>query len=166
MWLDMADRVGHLLVVGATRVGKSRLLELTLAQDVRRGGNVVLLFDPKGDAGLMKRAFAEAQRAGRPFYLFHLGFPEISARYNPIGDFTRVTEVATRIANNLPSEGQSAAFPGFRLALRQCDRAHQRRPGRQAFLPQHLPPRHAYRSAAHPLLRAPARQPPRVRRLA
>ena len=111
--VDMADRVGHMLVVGATRVGKSRLLELTLAQDVRRGDNVVVLFDPKGDAGLMKRAYAEAARAGRPFYLFHLAFPELSARYNPIGDFTRVTEVATRIANNLPSEGQSAAFRDF-----------------------------------------------------
>jgi len=42
--------------------------------------------------------------------LFHLGFPEISARYNPIGDYERITEVATRTTNPLPSEGNSAAF--------------------------------------------------------
>ena len=45
--------------------------------------------------------------------MFHLGFPEYSCRYNPIGDYGRITEVATRIANQLPSEGQSAAFRDF-----------------------------------------------------
>ena len=30
-----------------------------------------------------------------------------------MGDYSRVTEVATRIANQLPSEGQSAAFRDF-----------------------------------------------------
>ncbi|MCB0639767.1 MAG: type IV conjugative transfer system coupling protein TraD, partial [Lewinella sp.] len=47
------------------------------------------------------------------FYLFHLGFPELSARYNAIGNFSRITEVATRIANQLPNEGNSAAFKEF-----------------------------------------------------
>ncbi|MBL8484374.1 MAG: type IV conjugative transfer system coupling protein TraD [Rhodocyclaceae bacterium] len=112
-WLDSSERVGHKAVIGTTRCGKSRLLELTLIQDVRRGGNVVIVMDPKGDAGLMTRAYVEARRAGRPFYLFHLGFPDVSARYNPIGEFTRITEVATRISNNLPAEGQSAAFRDF-----------------------------------------------------
>ena len=37
----------------------------------------------------------------------------ISARYNPVGSFSRITEVATRIAGQLPSEGQSAAFKEF-----------------------------------------------------
>lgn len=73
------------------------------------------MFDPKGDADLLRRIYAEAKRAGREqgFYMFHLGHPEISARYNPIGSFSRVTEVATRIAGQLPSEGQSAAFKEF-----------------------------------------------------
>ena len=37
----------------------------------------------------------------------------MSARYNAIGSFSRITEVATRIANQLPSEGNSAAFKEF-----------------------------------------------------
>ena len=45
--------------------------------------------------------------------LFHLGHPELSARYNPVGSFSRITEVATRIAGQLPSQGQSAAFKEF-----------------------------------------------------
>ena len=114
VWMDIGERVGHTLVLGTTRVGKTRLAELLITQDIRRG-DVVIVFDPKGDAGLLRRVYAEAKRAGRlkDFYLFHLGFPQISARYNAIGNFSRITEVATRIANQLPSEGNSAAFKEF-----------------------------------------------------
>ena len=114
VWMDNSERVGHTLVLGTTRVGKTRLAEILITQDIRRG-DVVIVFDPKGDAGLLKRVYAEAKRAGREqdFYLFHLGYPKVSARYNAIGNFSRITEVATRIANQLPSEGNSAAFKEF-----------------------------------------------------
>ncbi|KAA1192724.1 type IV conjugative transfer system coupling protein TraD [Pseudohalioglobus sediminis] len=114
VWMDLGERVGHTLVLGTTRVGKTRLAELLISQDIRRG-DVVIVFDPKGDADLLRRVYAEAKRAGRldDFYLFHLGFPELSARYNAIGNFSRITEVATRIANQLPNEGNSAAFKEF-----------------------------------------------------
>lgn len=114
IWMDLEDRVGHTLVLGTTRVGKTRLAELLIAQDIRRG-EVVIVFDPKGDVDLLRRVFAEADRAGRAgeFFMFHLGHPDISARYNPVGSFSRITEVATRIAGQLPSEGQSAAFKEF-----------------------------------------------------
>ncbi|MBT2969647.1 MAG: type IV conjugative transfer system coupling protein TraD [Candidatus Thiodiazotropha sp. (ex Ctena orbiculata)] len=114
VWMDIGERVGHTLVLGTTRVGKTRLAEILITQDIRRG-DVVIVFDPKGDAGLLRRVYAEAKRAGRTkdFYMFHLGFPQVSARYNAIGNFSRITEVATRIANQLPSEGNSAAFKEF-----------------------------------------------------
>jgi conjugal transfer pilus assembly protein TraD len=113
-WMDVSDRVGHTLVLGTTRVGKTRLAELLIAQDIRRG-EVVVVFDPKGDLDLLRRVYAEAKRAGRAgeFFMFHLGHPELSARYNPVGSFSRITEVATRIAGQLPSEGESAAFKEF-----------------------------------------------------
>ena len=114
VWMDLGERVGHLLVLGTTRVGKTRLAELLIAQDIRRG-DVVIVFDPKGDAGLLKRVYAEAERSGRvqDFLMFHLGYPEASSRYNAIGSFSRITEVATRIANQLPREGNAAAFKEF-----------------------------------------------------
>ncbi|MCH8058921.1 MAG: type IV conjugative transfer system coupling protein TraD [Proteobacteria bacterium] len=114
VWMDLDERVGHTLVLGTTRVGKTRLAELLIAQDIRRG-DVVIVFDPKGDAGLLKRVYAEAKRNGREkdFSMFHLGYPEASVRYNAIGNFSRITEVATRIANQLPREGNSAAFKEF-----------------------------------------------------
>lgn len=114
MWMNLGERVGHTLVLGTTRVGKTRLAELLITQDIRRG-DVVVVFDPKGDEALLKRVYAEAKRAGRAgeFQVFDLGNPDWSARYNPIGSFTRITEVATRLANQLPGEGNSAAFKQF-----------------------------------------------------
>ncbi|MBT6454196.1 MAG: type IV conjugative transfer system coupling protein TraD [Gammaproteobacteria bacterium] len=112
--MNIADRVGHTLVLGTTRVGKTRLAELLITQDIYRG-EVVIVFDPKGDADLLIRMYGAAKKAGRldNFYCFHLGFPEFSARYNPVSSFTRITEVANRIAQSLPGEGQSAAFKDF-----------------------------------------------------
>ncbi|MGQ0620621.1 MAG: type IV conjugative transfer system coupling protein TraD [Panacagrimonas sp.] len=114
VWMDLSDRVAHTLVVGTTRVGKTRLAELLIAQDIRRG-ETVIVFDPKGDADLLRRIFAECRRAGRldQLHIFHLGYPDFSERYNPVGEFGRITEVASRIATQLPSEGNSGAFREF-----------------------------------------------------
>lgn len=117
--LPLNERVGHSLILGTTRVGKTRLAELFITQDIRRQTNgeheVCIVFDPKGDADLLKRMYVETKRAGREgeLYVFHLGWPEFSARYNAIGRFGRISEVATRIAGQLSGEGNSAAFREF-----------------------------------------------------
>jgi conjugative coupling factor TraD (TOL family) len=118
--LPLIERVGHTLVLGTTRVGKTRLAEIFITQDIRRQDasgefETVIVFDPKGDAELLKRIVIETQRAGREdaFYIFHLGWPDISARYNAVGRFGRISEVATRIAGQLSGEGNSAAFREF-----------------------------------------------------
>lgn len=114
--LPLGERVGHTLVEGTTRVGKTRLAEVMITQDIARSTDeVVICFDPKGDADLMIRMYIEALRAGRgdEFYVFHLGYPEMSARYNAVGRFGRISEVATRISGQLSGEGNSAAFREF-----------------------------------------------------
>ncbi|MDK4199710.1 type IV conjugative transfer system coupling protein TraD [Pseudomonas sp. HR1] len=117
--LPLGERVGHSIVLGTTRVGKTRLAELFITQDIRRKRRgqheVVIVFDPKGDADLLKRMYVECERAGRAneFYVFHLGWPDHSARYNAVGRFGRISEVATRVAGQLSSEGNSAAFKEF-----------------------------------------------------
>ena len=134
IFMKLADRVGHMLVLGTTRVGKTRLAELIIAQDIARG-DVVIVVDPKGDADLMKRVYREAKRAGRldQLYIFHLGYPEFSARYNPVGQFTRITEVASRIAGQMPGDGQSQAFREFVWryvnVISSCRNALGERPG-------------------------------------
>lgn len=114
------ERSGHTLVLGATRVGKTRTAECLIAQDCARvipGTNEfegsVIVFDPKGDGDLFARTHIEAERNGRKFYAFHLGFPDISARYNGVADFNRVSECATRVAGQLDGSGDGAAFREF-----------------------------------------------------
>lgn len=112
--LPLKDRNGHTLVLGTTQVGKTRLLELSVNQDIRRGETVVV-FDPKGDADLLRAMRGACRLAGREkdFVLFHLGHPEISSRYNGVGQFHRITEVASRIAGQVSGEGSSAVFREF-----------------------------------------------------
>lgn len=114
VFIHLSERASHLLVLGLPGVGKTRFAETLISQDIRRG-DVVIVLDPKGDSGLLKRMYIEAKLAGRAqdLCIFHLGFPAVSSRYNPVGNFTRVTEVASRIANQLPDSGNSAAFKEF-----------------------------------------------------
>lgn len=113
-------RNGHTLVQGTTRVGKSRLLEVLVTQAIHRKNqqnnyeSSVIVIDPKGDAELMARVYSEAKKAGRPVYVFHLGFPDISCRYNAIaGSFSRYTEIASRSTDSLAGGGDNAAFKDF-----------------------------------------------------
>jgi len=111
--MPLRDRVGHMVVIARTRHGKTRLAEILTTQDIRRGNNCVIVLDPKGDADYLKRIYLECQCAGRKLLVFHLGYPEMSARYNAIGSFSRITEVASRIASQLPGEGDASAFKEF-----------------------------------------------------
>ncbi|MBB1334016.1 type IV conjugative transfer system coupling protein TraD [Pseudoalteromonas sp. SR41-6] len=123
-WL-FGKRVGHTGIFGTTRTGKSRLAELIIAHDIRAGakkirnsdntGNVVVIFDPKGDGELLRRVIYECKSADRldEFYMIHLGFPELSHAYNPIGDYQKITEVAGRSTNQLADGGNSSAFKEF-----------------------------------------------------
>src|SRR5690606_36855958 len=52
VYMPLADRSGHTLVVGTTRVGKTREAEILVTQDIRRGETVVVI-DPKGDLDLL-----------------------------------------------------------------------------------------------------------------
>lgn len=99
----------HVLILGTTGAGKSRLLELLAVQAVRRGDAVVVI-DPKGDARLLDRV---RRAAGPRFSLFSLPHPERSVAYNPIGRFHDVREVADRLVSVLPASGDALPFRNF-----------------------------------------------------
>lgn len=111
--MPLSERVGHMVVIARTRHGKTRLAEILTTQDIHRGNNCVIVLDPKGDADYLKRIYIEAQKAGRELIIFHLGYPELSAKYNAISSYSKVTEVATRTTSPLPAEGEAAAFKEF-----------------------------------------------------
>jgi len=44
--ISLVDRAGHMVVIGTTRVGKTRFADLLIGQDIRRG-DVVIVLVPK-----------------------------------------------------------------------------------------------------------------------
>ena len=107
-------RTGHLFVVGTTRVGKTRLASILINQDIRCG-DAVIVVDPKGDLELVRGMVAACLAANRlqDFKIVHLGFPELSATYNPLKNFDQISEVATRITSAIDAEGEGKQFAAF-----------------------------------------------------
>jgi len=99
----------HILILGTTGTGKTRLLELLVLQAIARG-DAVIVIDPKGDHRLLQHVQAAA---GSRFRLFSLPHPDRSVNYNPIGRYHDVREVADRVAALLPSSGDALPFRNF-----------------------------------------------------
>jgi conjugal transfer pilus assembly protein TraD len=111
---DLALLDGHTLIVGATGVGKTRLFDLFIAQAIMRGEPVIII-DPKGDHGLADNARRVCEAIGEPekFIYFHPAHPEKSACIDPLRNWNRKTELASRIAALIPSETGADPFTAF-----------------------------------------------------
>ncbi|MBV1899300.1 MAG: conjugative transfer system coupling protein TraD [Cycloclasticus sp.] len=105
---------GHTLIVGTTGAGKTRCFDAMITQAILRN-EAVIIIDPKGDKELKDNAQRACIAAGSPerFVYFHPGFPEHSVRLNPLRNFNRGTEIASRIAALIPSETGADPFKAF-----------------------------------------------------
>ncbi|PZP64971.1 MAG: conjugal transfer protein TraG [Azospira oryzae] len=103
VYLPIPAMAGHVLIIGTTRSGKTRLYEILVTHAIRSGAPVIVI-DPKGDRDLEARMRKEASACGREFLYFHPASPSRSVRINPLKSFNHSTEIATRIAQLLPSE--------------------------------------------------------------
>ena len=114
VYLDQDVRVGHTFVLGTTRVGKTRLASILINQDIRNG-DAVIVVDPKGDLDLVRDMYSACLASNRldDFKIVHLGFPEVSASYNPLKNFDQITEVATRITDAINADGEGQQFADF-----------------------------------------------------
>mgnify|MGYP000216991489 CR=1 FL=1 len=116
---------GGTLIVGTTQAGKGVMLTSLVTQAILRGEPVIVI-DPKSSKRLRNAVWKAAEIAGRPAPLeFHPAFPETGVRLDPLGAWTRPTELATRIAAVMPPD--SGAFGNFNnlIALRSKDRLTQ-----------------------------------------
>jgi conjugal transfer pilus assembly protein TraD len=118
LWVPLAHTAGHMLLAATTRAGKTRELDLICSQAVLRGESI-LVFDPKGDADLYSAIERAYQAAGRPndFVFFHPSFPERSWRIDPLSNFSRATELASRIASLISSEPGAEVFTAFPMKI-------------------------------------------------
>ncbi|WP_429886119.1 type IV secretory system conjugative DNA transfer family protein [Geoalkalibacter halelectricus] len=96
------DRRRHCFIFGTTGVGKTRLVELMIAQDIAKGYSVVY-FDPKGDQQSFTRIYEEARRAGREgdMMLVTPIFPEYSAVVDPLAYYFMPDELVGHIVSGI-----------------------------------------------------------------
>lgn len=110
----MKHAEGHTLIVGTTGSGKTRIFDILISQAIMRQ-EAVIIIDPKGDKEMRDNARRACLATGDPlrFINFHPAFPEESARIDPLRNFSRVTEIASRIAALIPSEAGADPFKSF-----------------------------------------------------
>ena len=110
----LAHAEGHSLIVGTTGSGKTRMFDLLISQAIQRGETTIIL-DPKGDKELRDNARRTCEAIGQPerFVSFHPAFPDESVRIDPLRNFSRVTEIASRLAALIPSEAGADPFKSF-----------------------------------------------------
>ncbi|WP_052465103.1 conjugative transfer system coupling protein TraD [Geoalkalibacter subterraneus] len=105
---------GHTLIAGTTGAGKTQLFGLAVTQAVMRN-EPVIIFDPKGDHALREKARMACVQAGQPerFMVFHPAYPENSVRIDPLRNWNRPTEIASRLAALMSAESSNDPFVAF-----------------------------------------------------
>lgn len=107
----LASLGGGTLIVGTTQSGKGVVLTTLVTQAILRGEPVIVM-DPKASPRLRAAIRAACAFAGRPApQEFHPAFPRQGVRLDPLGSWTRPTELATRITAML--EGEASVFKDF-----------------------------------------------------
>ena len=117
-------RKGHFWCFGTTRVGKTRIMEHIIDQDIRKGYSVVAI-DPKGDADLFSKIVQVAFDTGRQEELILISpvFPEFSAILDLLSSYYMIEEQGQEIpAEFLTLEGsldffRIGAVSGFKEGL-------------------------------------------------
>jgi len=91
-------RKGHFWCFGTTRVGKTRVMEHIIEQDVRKGYSVVAI-DPKGDIDLFSKITQLAIDTGRHRDLMLITpiFPQYSAILDPLSSYYMPEELVAHI---------------------------------------------------------------------
>lgn len=106
---------GHTVIFGTTGSGKTRMFDLLVTQAIFRGETVIII-DPKGDKELRDNAQRACVAMGEPdrFIMMHPSFPDESVHIDPLYNFTRPSEIASRIASIISADGGfSDAFVAF-----------------------------------------------------
>jgi hypothetical protein len=91
-------RKGHLWCFGTTRVGKTRIMEHIIEQDIGKGYSVVAI-DPKGDIDLFSKITQLALATGRHHDLMLITpiFPQYSAILDPLSSYYMPEELVAHI---------------------------------------------------------------------
>ena len=105
IWLPDANRKGHMFCFGSTRIGKTKLIELMIEQDIRKGYSVTL-FDPKGDIDLLSSIVQVAFEENRQHELCLITpiFPEYSASIDPLAYYFMPEELVSHVVSGIKAK--------------------------------------------------------------
>lgn len=114
LYVPIQNFIGNTLLVGTTRCGKTRCLELWAEMAINLGYTVIVI-DPKGDQGFEASLVAASKQAKREsdYVRFHLAFPRQSIRIDPLRNYTNPSDLASRIAALMPGGDKSSSFRDF-----------------------------------------------------
>ena len=103
--LKDSDRKGHLFGFGSTRIGKTRLIELMMEQDIRKGYSLVF-FDPKGDIDIFSKIVQIAYEENRQDELCLVTpiFPGCSAKMDPLAYYYMPEELVSHVVSGIKAK--------------------------------------------------------------
>ena len=103
--LKDSDRKGHLFGFGSTRIGKTRLIELMMEQDIRKGYSLVF-FDPKGDIDIFSKIVQIAYEENRQDELCLVTpiFPDCSAKMDPLAYYYMPEELVSHVVSGIKAK--------------------------------------------------------------
>ena len=99
------ERSGHLGLFGTTRIGKTRLIENIVEQDIRKGYNVVVV-DPKGDIDLFSKLIQVSAEVGRLDEVMMLTpiYPDCSIKLDPLAHYYLEDELVDHVISGIKSK--------------------------------------------------------------
>lgn len=103
---------GNTCVTGTTGAGKTVLIQSLIQQNGIKG-QATLIIDPKQDKDLEKAARQAASVTGRPYYRVSLTDPENSHRIDPLANWLKVSDIASRLGMLVASNSEDDAFTAY-----------------------------------------------------
>lgn len=98
IYMPDSERGGHFGCMGTTRIGKTRVVESFVEQDIRKGFSVAVI-DPKGDIELFSKITQVASECGRlgDVMLLSPVFPDQSVSLDPLADYYMEDELVHHV---------------------------------------------------------------------
>jgi hypothetical protein len=105
IFLQDSARKGHLTCFGSTRVGKTKIIESMIEQDIRKG-NSVMLIDPKSDPDLFSKVVDIAYETNRQDELCLITpiYPQCSAKVDPLSHFYMPEELVSHVVSGIKAK--------------------------------------------------------------
>ena len=103
LYVPDADRSGHMWCFGTTRVGKTKIIENMVEQDIRKGYSVIVI-DPKGEISLFSKIVQIAEETGRikdQLMLMTPICPDCSVQINPLSHYSMSEELVGHVVSGI-----------------------------------------------------------------